>query len=95
MSKHAPGPWYADHEEAPTAIAPADGPAICHVYDTEAVALIASAPELLAAAKAFLLEVRLHYAGTGPGGDAWWRHAPVAGTYTDLTEAIKKAEGKP
>ena len=48
MSKHTPGPWYADHDNAPTAIAPADGPAICHVYDTKDVALIAAAPDLLA-----------------------------------------------
>ena len=51
MSKHTPGPWYADHDNAPTAIAPDDGPAICHVYDTENVALIAAAPDLLAELK--------------------------------------------
>ena len=49
MSKHTPGPWHADHEEAPTAIRAKDGPAICHVYDSQNVALIAAAPYMLEA----------------------------------------------
>lgn len=86
MSKHTPGPWYAEStgNHQGLVISEITGANVAVAYDGEAdTALIAAAPELLAACRATL--AHMYDDETD---------APTAAQLTEqLTRAIAKAEG--
>jgi len=82
--KHTPGPWNVLGQ----LICDPHGVAIAHVYSPSDAALIAAAPDVLAALKDALRSAR-HDFDAGEKGEAEFRSA-----YSEQFAAIAKAEGK-
>ena len=91
---HTPGPWYADHDKAPTAIRSSvgEGYAICHVHETRDIPHICAAPET-ARQRNLLLEAAEKVCGLfTPGSRVTWSVAKGEAALRELRAAIAECE---